>query len=195
MTHPPSRLCPLDLRRGIPCKFWASEILDSLPCHAASYPLPVRRTSALTSGFLQTRGHPRSPCHWLTLPLAGRVEDLHLQVSAPRRTHQKNPRPCAGGRKPYRNEAAKHPLREEKREAASYPKASLANIKKDNKVEFILKNTFDIYGADPFWPHPSACLSDWDESPTFGIRRDFRHNFQHEPRRPLPRQPPTPLAP
>jgi hypothetical protein len=92
-------------------------------------------------------------------------------------------------------EAAKHPLREEKREAASYPKASLANIKKDNKVEFILKNTFDIYGADPFWPHPSACLSDWDESPTFGIRRDFRHNFQHEPRRPLPRQPPTPLAP
>ncbi|MAB25145.1 MAG: hypothetical protein CMK78_12485, partial [Pseudomonadales bacterium] len=30
------------------------------------------------SGFLQIRSHPRHPCLWLTLPLAGRVEDFHL---------------------------------------------------------------------------------------------------------------------
>ncbi|NIE78624.1 hypothetical protein F3J45_29835, partial [Pantoea sp. Ap-967] len=33
------------------------------------------------SGFLQIRSRPRHPCLWLTLPLAGCVEDLHLQVS------------------------------------------------------------------------------------------------------------------
>ncbi len=97
MTHPPSRLCPLDLRCGIPCKYWASEITDSSPCHNASYPLPVRRTSALPSGFLQTRSRPRNPCHWLTLPLAGRVENFHLQVSAPCRTHRKKNRLAAVG--------------------------------------------------------------------------------------------------
>jgi hypothetical protein len=34
------------------------------------------------SGFLQIRSHPRHPCLWLTLPLAGCVEDLHLQVTS-----------------------------------------------------------------------------------------------------------------
>ncbi|PBJ92540.1 hypothetical protein CMV24_26845 [Pseudomonas plecoglossicida] len=33
------------------------------------------------SGFLQIRGRPRHPCLWLTLPLAGCVEDFHLQVT------------------------------------------------------------------------------------------------------------------
>ncbi|PKF25182.1 hypothetical protein CW309_17785 [Pseudomonas hunanensis] len=33
------------------------------------------------SGFLQIRSHPRHPCLWLTLPLAGCVEDFHLQVT------------------------------------------------------------------------------------------------------------------
>lgn len=89
ITHPLSRLCPSDLRHRVPCKFWASEISDSLPPCGASYPLPVRRTSALPSGFLQTRGRPRSPCHWLTLPLAGRVEVFHLLVDASCRTHRK----------------------------------------------------------------------------------------------------------
>ena len=41
------------------------------------------------SGFLQIRSHPRHPCLQLTLPLVGRVEDFHLQVSAPCRAHQK----------------------------------------------------------------------------------------------------------
>src|ERR1700739_2545550 len=41
------------------------------------------------SGFLRIRSHPRHPCLWLTLPLAGRVEDFHLLVSAPCRAHIK----------------------------------------------------------------------------------------------------------
>ncbi len=57
------------------------------------YPLPIRQASALPSGFLQTRGHPRNPCLWLTLPHAGRVEDFHLQVSAPCRAHRKKGHP------------------------------------------------------------------------------------------------------
>ncbi|KAA0073137.1 hypothetical protein CIW54_27850, partial (plasmid) [Paraburkholderia sp. T12-10] len=40
------------------------------------------------SGFLRIRSHPRHPCLWLTLPLAGCVEDFHLQVSAPCRAHK-----------------------------------------------------------------------------------------------------------
>ena len=44
------------------------------------YPLAWSQASALPSGFLQTRSHPRNPCLRLTLPLAGRVEDFHLQV-------------------------------------------------------------------------------------------------------------------
>ncbi|PMS35739.1 hypothetical protein C0Z20_15425, partial [Trinickia symbiotica] len=39
------------------------------------------------SGFLQIRSRPRHPCLRLTLPLAGRVEDFHLQVNAPCRAH------------------------------------------------------------------------------------------------------------
>jgi hypothetical protein len=73
----------------LPCKFWALVNWATSPQYDASYPLPVRQASALPSGFLQTRSHPRNPCLWLTLPLAGRVEDFHLQVSAPCRAHPK----------------------------------------------------------------------------------------------------------
>ena len=34
------------------------------------------------SGFLQIRSRPQHPCLWLTLPLAGCVEDFHLQVTS-----------------------------------------------------------------------------------------------------------------
>ena len=66
--------------------------LASFSLHAATgaaatprygYPLPVCQASSLLSGFLQTRSHPRNPCRRPTLPLAGRVADFHLQVSAP----------------------------------------------------------------------------------------------------------------
>ena len=70
-----------------PCKFWALMISAISPQHEASYPLPVRQASALPSGFLQTRSRPRNPCLRLTLPLAGRVKDFHLQVDAPCRAH------------------------------------------------------------------------------------------------------------
>ena len=59
------------------------------PRCVASYPLPVRQASALPSGFFQTRSHPRNPCQWLTIPLAGLVEDFHLLVGAPCRAHHK----------------------------------------------------------------------------------------------------------
>src|SRR5690606_36620049 len=52
-------------------------------------PLPVRQASALPAGFLQTRSRPRNPCPGLTLPLVGRVRDLHPLVGAPCRAHRK----------------------------------------------------------------------------------------------------------
>src|SRR5271155_5596267 len=56
------------------------------------YPLAVRQTSALptaSSGFHLAMD---TLAVQLTLPLAGCVEDLHLQVSAPCRAHQKKSR-------------------------------------------------------------------------------------------------------
>ena len=53
------------------------------------YPLPVRQASALpsaSSGFAVARD---TLAVRLTLPLAGCVEDFHLQVRAPCRAHQK----------------------------------------------------------------------------------------------------------
>src|SRR5947199_4631397 len=53
------------------------------------YPLPVRCASALpsaSSGFAVARD---TLAVRLTLPLAGCVEDFHLQVRAPCRAHQK----------------------------------------------------------------------------------------------------------
>ena len=66
------------------CMFW-----PACPACVASYPLPVRRASALPSGFLPIRGRPRHRCLQLTLPRVGCVEDFHLLVSAPCRAHQK----------------------------------------------------------------------------------------------------------
>jgi hypothetical protein len=57
---------------------------------------------------------------------------------------QKNPRPWAGGRKPCCDEAAKHPLREEKREAASCPEWNLSNNKTNNKHAFVFYVDFVI---------------------------------------------------
>src|SRR3990172_5757525 len=93
MSHPPSRLCLSDLRHSVPCKFRALMFLAAFPRRAASYPLPVRQASALpsaTSRFAVTRD---TLAVRLTLPLAGRVEDLHLQVGAPCRAHQKKTPP------------------------------------------------------------------------------------------------------
>jgi hypothetical protein len=44
------------------------------------------------SSFLQFPSPPGHPCLWLTLPRVGRVEDFHLQVSAPCRAHKRKAR-------------------------------------------------------------------------------------------------------
>jgi hypothetical protein len=89
MTHPPSRLCLSDIHHGVPCKFRASTIYAALPRRAASYPLPVRQVSALPSASSRFAVAHDTLAVWLTLPLAGRVEDFHLLVSAPCRAHIK----------------------------------------------------------------------------------------------------------
>jgi hypothetical protein len=52
------------------------------------YPLPVRRASALPTASFRFHLAMDTLAVRLTLPLAGRVEDFHLQVSAPCRAHQ-----------------------------------------------------------------------------------------------------------
>src|SRR5205807_4515787 len=53
------------------------------------YPLPIRQASVLPSASSGFRLAVDLLAVRLTLPLAGRVEDFHLQVSAPCRAHQK----------------------------------------------------------------------------------------------------------
>jgi hypothetical protein len=52
------------------------------------YPLPVRRASVLPSASSRFHLTMDTLAVPLTLPLAGRVEDFHLQVSAPCRAHR-----------------------------------------------------------------------------------------------------------
>ena len=80
------------IRHGVPCKFRALTILAALSRRAASYPLPVRQASALPSASSRFAVVRDTLAVRLTLPLAGRVEDSHLQVSAPCRAHQKKGR-------------------------------------------------------------------------------------------------------
>jgi len=88
MTHPPSRLCLSDIRRSVLCRFWALTIFAASPRYNASYPLPVRQASALPSASSRSAVAHGTLAVRLTLPLAGRVEDFHLQVSAPCRAHK-----------------------------------------------------------------------------------------------------------
>src|SRR3990167_2520358 len=92
MAHPPSRLCLSDLRRSVPYKFRALMISDISPRYASSYPLPVRQASALPSASSRFPVTRNTLAVRLTLPLGGRVEDFHLQVSAPCRAHRQRKR-------------------------------------------------------------------------------------------------------
>ncbi len=56
------------------------------------YPLPVRQASALPSASSRFPVTQDTLAVRLTLPLAGCVEDFHLQVRAPCRAHKKKPR-------------------------------------------------------------------------------------------------------
>src|ERR1700756_1612511 len=61
------------------------------------YPLPVRQASVLPSASFRFHLAMDTVAVQLTLPLAGCVEDLHLQVSAPCRAHQiENPDGASG---------------------------------------------------------------------------------------------------
>ena len=53
------------------------------------HPLPVRQASALPSASSRFAVARDTLAVQLTLPLVGRVEDLHLQVSAPCWAHHK----------------------------------------------------------------------------------------------------------
>ncbi len=88
IAHPPSRLCLSDLRHSVLCKFRALTIFAASPRYNASYPLPVRQASALLSASSRFAVTHDTLAVQLTLPLAGRVEDFHLQVSAPCRAHK-----------------------------------------------------------------------------------------------------------
>src|SRR6266540_2554408 len=61
------------------------------PPHPATPPLSASCSSSqrFALSFLRIRSRPRHPCLRLTLPLAGCVEDFHLQVRAPCRAHEK----------------------------------------------------------------------------------------------------------
>ena len=64
-------------------------IIATSPHNVASYPLPVRQASALPSASSRFAVTRDTLAVQLTLPLVGRVEDFHLQVSAPCRAHNK----------------------------------------------------------------------------------------------------------
>src|SRR5579859_2633473 len=52
------------------------------------YPLPIRQASVLPAASSRSHLAMDTVAVRLTLPLAGCVEDFHLQVSAPCRAHQ-----------------------------------------------------------------------------------------------------------
>jgi len=72
------------------------------------------------------------------------------------------------------------------------PETNLTNNKTNNKYKFIFCVFFDLLVFGIGLAVPSKSLSG---TGCGCVRHDFRHNFQHEPCRSLPRQPPTPLAP
>jgi hypothetical protein len=73
-------LMPVGFTSQRPVQVSGFDDLAALPRCAASIRFLFVRP-AVCLGFLQIRGRPRHPCLWLTLPLAGCVEDFHLQVT------------------------------------------------------------------------------------------------------------------
>src|SRR5665647_929237 len=96
IAHLPSRLCLSDLRRCVPCKYWALQIMGCSPHNVASYPLLVHQASALPSASSRFAVARDTLAVRLTVPLAGSVEDFHLRVSAPCRAHHKKTAPRRG---------------------------------------------------------------------------------------------------
>ncbi len=91
--------------RGIPCSalrcrhlLWPLLTSPRTSRHLACYPLSVRQASALASASSRFAVTRDTLAVRLTLPLAGCVEDFHLQVNAPCRAHQKENPAFAGFR-------------------------------------------------------------------------------------------------
>ncbi len=83
-------------QRSVQESGFASIGLLTPPCRL--YPLPVRQASALPTASSRFHLAMDTLAVQLTLPLAGCVEDFHLQVSAPCRAHQRGlspPSECA----------------------------------------------------------------------------------------------------
>src|ERR1700752_4915940 len=66
--------------------------IGRLPPLPRLYPLPVRQASVLPSASFRFHLAMDTVAVQLTLPLAGCVEDFHLQVSAPCRAHRRKRR-------------------------------------------------------------------------------------------------------
>src|SRR5262249_41434375 len=96
IAHSPSRLCPSDLRRSVPCKYWALHLIGLLTPLRRLYPFPVRRARVLPTASSRFHLTMDTLAVRLTLPLAGCVEDFHLRVSAPCRAHQEKGRLAPG---------------------------------------------------------------------------------------------------
>src|SRR5690606_41072280 len=77
------------LRPCFPYKYWTLKILAFSSSTAALYAIPVRQASALPSASFRSHLAMSTLAVRLTVPLVGPVEDLHLQVGAPCRAHQK----------------------------------------------------------------------------------------------------------
>jgi len=71
IAQSPSCLCLSDIRRGVPCKYWALLIMANSPHRDASYPLPVRQASVLLSASFRFAVTRDTLAVQLTLPLAG----------------------------------------------------------------------------------------------------------------------------
>ena len=71
IAQSPSCLCLSDIRRGVPCKYWALLIIANSPHRDASYPLPVRQASVLLSASFRSAVTRDTLAVQLTLPLAG----------------------------------------------------------------------------------------------------------------------------
>src|SRR6185437_6390464 len=87
ITHSLSRLCLSDLHHSAPCKILGFTEICLLTPLCCLYPLPVRQASVLLSASFRSHLAMDTLAVQLTLPLAGCVEDFHLQVNAPCRAH------------------------------------------------------------------------------------------------------------
>ena len=97
IAHPRSRLCASGIRHRVPYTYRTLHLFACSSHDAASYPLPVRRASALPPASFRFPGTQDTLAGQLTFPRVGQVEDFHLQVSAPCRAHErKDPRELPG---------------------------------------------------------------------------------------------------